>query len=348
MPLDELRKAIDEHRLTLLPVDQVLGGPGKYTAEEMAEKAGLPVEFLLRQQQALGLPRPDPAEPLFGDQDVEAAKDVKQLMKGGLEEGAILETARVIGEAMARVADASRQAVGRALIRPGDNEHALGLRYADAAAALTPLMAKQLDYVYRVHLRQQLRNAVLDQEALERGELPGSVEVTVCFADLVGFTKLGEGLAPEELGGVVGRLTEMAGEVAESPVRLVKTIGDAAMLVGPEPVPVVQAALRLVDMAEEAGRDFPSLRSGVAAGAALERAGDYYGSPVNVASRVTGVARPGSVLVTAEVHEATEDAFRWSPVGSRKLKGVKGQVPLFRARFPKNSSNEEEGSNAAE
>jgi adenylate cyclase len=130
----------------------------------------------------------------------------------------------------------------------------------------------------------------------------------------------------------------MAADAAEPPVRLVKTIGDAAMLAGPEPGPVVAAALRLVDLAEEAGREFPSIRSGVAYGAALERAGDWYGSPVNVASRVTGVARPGSVLVTAGVHEAVEDEFRFSPAGRRKLKGVQGTVPLFRARLKKDDS----------
>ncbi|MEA2399444.1 MAG: adenylate cyclase [Thermoleophilaceae bacterium] len=336
MSLDELREAIEEHRLTLLPVDQVLGGGGKYALSEVADRADLPLDFLGKQRQALGLPAPDPGEKLFSDEDLEAARDLKRLLDAGIPPDAIHDTARVMGEALARVANASRQVVGRALIRPGDTERGLGLRYAEATTALVPVMAKQLEYVYRVHLREQLRNTMLDQATLDSGELPGSQEVTVCFADLVGFTKLGEGVAPEELGGVVGKLTEMAGEVAESPVRLVKTIGDAAMIVGPEPVPVVNAALRLVEMAEDAGRDFPSIRSGVASGAALERAGDYYGSPVNVASRVTGVARPASVLVTGDVHDAAEDDFRWSSAGRRKLKGVSGQVPLFRAR-PKGS-----------
>jgi adenylate cyclase len=336
VPVEELRRAIDEDRLTLLPVDQVLGGHGKYAVGDLAEKAELPEELLVKQLQALGLPRPEPGSRRFGDEDLEAARDLKRLLDAGIEADAILETSRVVGESMARVADASRQVVGRALIRPGDTERDLGLRYADAAQALTPVMAKQLEYVFRVHLREQLRNTMLDQASLATGELPGSQQVTVCFADLVGFTKLGEGVAPEELGGVVSRLTEMAGEAAEPPVRLVKTIGDAAMLVGPEPVCVVKAALQMVDMAEDAGRDFPSIRSGVASGPALERAGDFYGSPVNVASRVTGVARPTSVLCTEDVHDAAKEEFRWSQAGRRKLKGVKGQVPLYRARYPKN------------
>jgi adenylate cyclase len=333
--LDELREAIEEDRLTLLPVEYALGGAAKYTARELAEKAGLPLEFLTKQRQALGLSRPEPDERILGDADLDALETLKRLLDAGIPEEAVHETAVVIGEAMARVADASRQVVGRALIRPGDTERDFALRAAEASRALVPLMSDQLEYVYRLHLLEQLRNTVIDQAVLESGELRGARDVTVAFADLVGFTKLGEGLPPEELGSVVGRLTEMAVEATEPPVRLVKTIGDAAMIAGPEPADVVKAALRLVDMAEQEGEDFPSLRSGIAAGPALERAGDWYGSPVNVASRVTGVARPASVLATGDVREATGDEFDWKSAGRRKLKGVKGAVPLYRARPPR-------------
>src|SRR5436189_572349 len=124
-----------------------------------------------------------------------------------------------MGEAMARVAAASRQTVGRTLIRPGDTERDFGLRAAEASRALVPLMADQLEYVYRLHLLEQLRSTVIDQATLQSGELRTAQEVSVGFADLVGFTKLGEALPPEELGGVVGRLTEMAVEAVAPPVR---------------------------------------------------------------------------------------------------------------------------------
>ena len=63
------------------------------------------------------------------------------------------------------------------------------------------------------------------------------------------------------------------------------------MFVSPEPAPLVAVALALVDAV--AGRGLPSLRAGIAVGPALLRAGDFYGHSVNLASRVTGVARPG-------------------------------------------------------
>jgi len=159
--------------------------------------------------------------------------------------------------------------------------------------------------------------------------------VTVAFADLVDFTKLGEQLPPEELGSVAGKLAAMATEIAQPPVRLVKTIGDAAMLVSPEPEPLLIASLGLVTAADESGDEFPPLRAGLAQGHALARGGDWYGHPVNLASRVTTMARPGSVLVTSDVRDAVGDsAFRWSNAGRRKVKGVRGPVGLWRVRVP--------------
>ena len=126
----------------------------------------------------------------------------------------------------------------------------------------------------------------------------------------------------------------MAADVAKSPVRLVKTIGDAAMLVANEPEPLD----RRDDRSRARAPTTPARASRSCArawryGPALGRAGDWYGRSVNVASRVTGVARPGSVLVTAEAKDKAEDAFKWSFAGRRKLKNVKGEQPLFRARL---------------
>jgi adenylate cyclase len=70
----------------------------------------------------------------------------------------------------------------------------------------------------------------------------------------------------------------------------------------------------------------------VASGPALQRAGDFYGHAVNLASRVTGVARGGAVLCTEEVHDAAPDDFDWSFARKHKLKGMSEAVPLFRAR----------------
>jgi len=115
-------------------------------------------------------------------------------------------------------------------------------------------------------------------------------------------------------------------------VRLVKTIGDAVMLTSVEPEPLLETGLALLDVADAEGEDFPQLRSGVAIGAALSRAGDWFGRPVNLASRITQVARPGSLLAEREVRECAPDSYRWSYAGERHLRGIRNPVPLFRAR----------------
>jgi adenylate cyclase len=120
--------------------------------------------------------------------------------------------------------------------------------------------------------------------------------------------------------------------VAGGPVRLVKTIGDAAMLVSPEPAALVDAALALVDAAEAEGEDFPQLHAGVALGPVVSRGGDWYGHTVNLASRIAAIAYPTSVLCEDAVHDAAPEAFRWSFAGERRLKGVKRPVRLWRAR----------------
>jgi adenylate cyclase len=331
--LDELREAVKEDRLALVPVERELGGDEcELTEEDVAEKADVPLEFIRQQRRALGLPQVAADAKVFGDSDVEAAKQLKVFIDAGLQPEGVEEVARIVGQSMQRVARAVASLATESLLKPGDTERDLGLRFAGAARELAPLMGKQLDYVFRTQLREIVKNDVVDRAQMITGELPGSETVNVAFADLVDFTKLGENLPPDQVGRVAGRLERIASDIAEPPVRLVKTIGDAAMLVSEETEPLIVATIDLINAADVEGEDFPQLRAGIARGEAIGRAGDWYGRPVNVASRITGVARPGSVLTTKGVREQAEDAFRWSYAGKRKLKGLSEQLPLYRAR----------------
>ena len=332
VPVAELRRAVAEDRLALLPVERLITGDARYTLSEVAEQSGLDEEFLAAQRQAFGLPRPGADDAVLTDDDLRAAQHLKRFRDAGLSDGGQLEAARVMGQSMSAVAAVSRELVGQAGLRPGDSELELGRRYAEVAAQLAPLMGPLLEYAYRIHLREGLRRDVVGRSERESGRLPGGTEVTVAFADLVDFTRLGEHLSVTDLGRVAGRLATLAAAVAEPPVTLVKTIGDAAMLVSPEPEPLLAATLAVVAAADEEGEDFPQLRAGIASGRALNRAGDWYGRPVNLASRITGVARPGSVLTTREVQEAIGDGYRWSRAPARHFKGIDGRVPLSRVR----------------
>jgi adenylate cyclase len=331
--LEELREAVVAGRLTLLPVERsIVGGGSLYTPREIAEAAGADLELLQRTSAALGIPYPDPDERVLTDADLEAARRVKAFHDAGLPEDGILQVTRTIGMGTARIADANRELIRRTLMQPGDTERDLALRFAAAAEQMLPVFEPLLLYAARTHLLEQIRRDVIGAADLESGAVGATTEVSVCFADLVGFTKLGEEIAPEELGMIADRLEELASAVAEPPVRLVKTIGDAAMLVSSDAAAMTDAALRLVEAAEQEGEEFPSLRAGIARGPVVMQTGDYYGRSVNLASRITAVARPSSVLVDQSARDAASDAFPYSFAGERRLKGFDAPVKLYRAR----------------
>jgi adenylate cyclase len=329
--LDELRRAVEEERLVLLPVERVIAEEQKYTATEVARQAGIDRNLFLAQRRAAGLPTPPPRERAFSDEDLESARRLAVALELGFPKDKLLEGARVFGRAAAQAATASRVLAAEAFVRPGDTERDVALRIAEAARTLHPQTAQLLQRLYNSHLREQLRNDVVAAE-LASGRLEGAREVTVCFADLVGFTTLGEEMAVEDLGEVADRFTKLAAEVAEPPVALIKTIGDAAMLVSPEPDPLLEAALTLVERSGSQEDGLPELKAGVAMGEALNRFGDWYGRPVNVASRVTAIAKPASVLATGDVRVAASDRFVWSEAGHWRLKGIRDDVPLYRCR----------------
>lgn len=111
-------------------------------------------------------------------------------------------------------------------------------------------------------------------------------------------------------GRVAARLGELAGEVACPPVRLVKTIGDAAMLASTEAEALVEAAVQLIEAVDARG-DLPRVRVGAAFGPAVARSGDWYGRSVNVASRITAIADPGTVFASCELRRRLR-CIAWS------------------------------------
>jgi adenylate cyclase len=330
--LEELRRAAAEGRLALLPLERVLEGEGpRYTEAEVAADTGLDVEFLREARRATGAPRAEPRERVLTVDDLELAKRSKRLLDAGLGRETVLEVTRAMSQAMSSVAAAMTTAFGEALLRPGDTERDLGLRYAESMRELGPLAGPALQHMLNLRLREQVRNAVVGQAELQTGRLPGAQRITVAFVDIVGFTSLGEQIPPDQLGAVVSRFERRAEDAASPPVRLVKTIGDAAMLTSPDVDPLLRATLDLVEGSKD-GENTQLLRGGVAAGEALPRAGDWYGRPVNLASRLTAFARRGTVVAAREVHEAAGPGFEWSFAGSRRFRGVRGEVDVYRVR----------------
>jgi adenylate cyclase len=326
--LETLRQACEQDRLALVPVELVFSRDLRYTVDEVLEGSGLDRKFLRRDMLALGLPMPAGDEPAYSEGDLEALKGLKLLLEAGYPEEQVLELARMNGRASAQMAEATLESFARVFLRAGDTERDVGLRFAEMARSLTPSLGPLVETPLRRHILERVRREVISRTEITAGELPGARDVTIAFADLVGFTHFSAGTSVEEVGDVAGRLERLAGEVAEPPVRLIKLIGDEAMLAAPEPAPLVAATKQLVAAAAE-DKGLPELRAGLASGRALNRSGDWYGHPVNMASRLTGAADPSSLLGNDLLASATKQDFAWRAAGSRRLKGVDEPVPVF-------------------
>ncbi len=330
----------DEIRATnpplLLATRHLIGDDGTYVStREISETHGIDLMLLQRVQRAIGLARVDDPDAIVHMRaDGEAAAYAQRFVELGLDPDQVVLVVRVLAEGLSHAAEVMRYTALAAIMRPGVTE----VEIAKASKALVSQIAPMLGPMIQDMLFMQLRH-MMETEAVNAGEraagkpLPGARQVTVAFADLVGFTRLGEAISAEELGQLASRLAHLARDVTAPPVRFIKSIGDAVMFVCPDPVPLLDVVLKLVD-AVDTDNDFPRLRAGVASGMAVSRAGDWFGSPVNVASRVTGVARPGAVLVADSVWETVGDSaeFHGSFAGARRLKGIKNEVRVFRIR----------------
>jgi adenylate cyclase len=332
VPLSELRRTTATGTVIFLPADRVIVGTERYTAAQVAELSGVELDFLAASRRAMGLPVPEPDDALYTEADLESATRIPMAREAGISDEDILDLLRVLSRGLSQAAESLRALPLKLVLEPGMSERDLASRYAQATAQLYPLLDPMLSNLLALHLRHAAQSEVIS--ALERtgGVLPGTREVAVCFADLVGFTRLGEEVPPAELGRLAVRLEALASDVAEPPVRLVKTIGDAVMLASVEPEPLLAAALGLIDAADAESSDFPQLRAGAAFGLALPRAGDWFGRPVNLANRITAIARPGSLLVDRGMRDSALKSYHWSYAGERRLRGIREPVLLFRAR----------------
>ncbi|ORV92941.1 cyclase [Mycobacterium interjectum] len=336
----------DEIRSTnpplLLATRHLIGDDGTYVStREISETYGVDLALLQRVQRAIGLVRvDDPDAVVHMRADGEAAAFIQRFVELGLDPEQLVLVVQVLADGLSRAAEVMRYTALSTIMRAGATE----LEIAQASKALVSRIAPELGPMIQHMLFMQLRH-MMETEAVNAAEraagkpLPGARHITVGFADLVGFTRIGEAVSAEELGHLANRLAHLARDMTVPPVRFIKTIGDAVMFVCPEPHPLLDVVVKLVE-AVDTDNDFPRLRAGVAAGMAVSRAGDWFGSPVNVASRVTAVARPGTVLAADSVLDALGDRgdFQGSFAGARRLKGIKSEVKLFRIRRGDGSS----------
>jgi adenylate cyclase len=329
--VDQIRS---EFSPMLLPAHRATGDDGTLVSpREISKSSGVSLELLQRLHRAVGLVRADdPDARRQSRADAESVLPAARLVDLGLDAEQVVLIVRLLMDGLTGAAAAMRQAALHASLHPGATELELAQAIEVLAYDVQPILGPMVDPLLRLALRHSVETEAINAVERTAGTLPGAREVAVAFADLVGFTQLGEQMPPEDLGLVAFRLADLAHEAVASPVQFVKTIGDAVMLVCADPLTLLRTVLDLVDAA--VADDLPRLRVGLAFGHAINRAGDWYGSPVNLASRVTGAAPASTVRVTESARKAIGDpaGIEWSAPEARHLKGIRGEVLLYDAR----------------
>lgn len=309
--------------------DLVLGSPRRYTRHQAAALVGVSLEDARRYWRALGFADTGDAV-IFTDADVAAMRRLLALVDDDvLSEDNAVNLVRALGHTTARLAEWEVDLVVEQMSggtgRRDDLELADGYRLAEA---LLPALEMLLVHAWRRRLAAAVHRMMSVDDTLV-----DAIHATVGFADLVGFTRLARRLDERELAGLVERFEHVAADiVSASGGRLVKTLGDEVLFVADRPREAADAALSLLE--SFAGDSaVPELRVGLATGLVVSRMGDVFGTTVNLASRLTALARPGSVLcdqATAAELDASS-GFATVALWRRPLRGL-GLVEPFALR----------------
>ncbi|KQS73314.1 adenylate/guanylate cyclase domain-containing protein [Modestobacter sp. Leaf380] len=305
----------------------LLGGPRRWTRLEVAERAGMPPARTQRLWRALGFADVEDDAPVFADADVDALTALSALIDSGfVDVDTEASIARAMGQSLARLADWQTDMLA-ALLAPGDRDTAA---VVDAAQVLLPLMRDVQTYVWRRHLAANADRLL----AAEPGAAVDRRELAVGFADLVGYTSRSRGMDGRELGVMVEDFEGLTADlVSRHAGRVVKTVGDGVLFTCPTAAQAVEIGLRLPE--EWAAPDRPPLRVGAAYGPVLTRLGDVYSPVVNLASRLTSLGRPGTLLVDRELARRLRGrrAYRVRPLRRVSVRGYDHLQPwLVRRR----------------
>jgi adenylate cyclase len=302
------------------------------TLEEAAEAVGLEPALVERIWIAAGLSADSLDE--IGEDDIQLLRDFAAAVDAGFPLVAFLQLARVYGQAVAQIADAEVKLfhlyVHEPLMRDGRSGLDIAEAMGDLASELLPLFTPIVERLHDRSLKHFLEQDVVGHlEADTVDEELGRVRVTIAFADLAGYTRLTEEAGEEEAVEIVERFVQAVQDTLPGDARVIKTIGDAVMVVGSDASALVDWAVGFQEL-QRGTRPMP--RIGLHCGLALYRDGDYYGRAVNLASRVGARAAGGEVLVTDPVVSAAGPHLVFEPIGQVKLKGFSEATDLYLAR----------------
>lgn len=277
----------------------LLGSKREFTRVEVAEKVGIPLELAEELWQRLGFPHVKDDDVAFTKDDVTALRLTNDLISLGiLTPDSQAALVRTWGRSFARLAEWQVNLLAELAIEGDDPAARLG----ELMDAVLPSVELLQSYIWRRHLAS----------AANRLLGPGSIDglgttstQAVGFVDIVGYTGQSKNLSDHELVDWVEYFEdELTRIVIDLGGRVIKTIGDELLFVADDPVAAAETTLIATERGADDDDRFPDVRAGIAYGEVVSRLGDVYGPTVNIASRLTSVARPGSVLIDKGAYDA--------------------------------------------
>jgi adenylate cyclase len=343
VPLEGMATAVRDGALSFSYLDATafdrFAGVSRTTFRELSERTGVPLDLLLVVREAHGFAEPRPEDRVRED-ELAAMPAIELQLSSGIQPEMIERLLRAYGEGLRRIVETEtdwyRTEVQQPLLEGGMSEAEMLTAQADIGSRMAPFMEQALLSIY--HGQQEhawSKSAVEDVEsALEGAGLYRRVHrpPAVSFLDISGYTRLTEERGDEAAAELATTLaTLVRGSSREHGGQPVKWLGDGVMFYFPNPGDGVLAALDMVEGV--AAHDLPPARVGIHAGPVVFQEGDYFGRTVNIASRIAEYARPGEVLVSQVVVDATNlDGVSVTAIGPIELKGVSQPLNLHSGR----------------
>lgn len=309
--------------------------PPSLRRADIAATTGIDPDRTIRWWRAMGFPEVADDTVAFNELDLDLVTRLGELESAGLiDDVDVLRLARLLGASFQRIAEAQLALVDEMLAKAPDADpellHRERLRQLldEDDPALMKLMERSVTYVWKRHMLAALGRRLdprLDPHLESGVDAATATDVlAVGFADLSGFTKFSKGLTPAELTDVIDAFEAAAFEVvATTDGRVVKLIGDEVMFVAPTMAEAVRIGLDLRDRLA-AVETMPTIHCGIALGPTVAVGGDVFGSTVNLASRLTSIARKGTIVIPRDSAIELDGADDLVVKASRRNYSLKG------------------------
>ncbi len=340
IPLDRVAAGLRSGALSFAFLDSAayerFAALAEETFQDVSDRTGIPLDLLTTIRESIGSPSPSPDDRLRED-EVAVVPFLQLQVSGGFQSTSIERLLRVYGDSTHRITEAEAAWWNAEVVRPALDANAGVEELSNAAFAerSTPLAEQALLALYHAQQARAWTANIIEgfETLMAKAGIHSRLErpPAICFLDITGYTRLTQERGDEAAADLASRLARL---VQRESVRFggapIKWLGDGVMFHFREPGPAVRAALEMVDGLATAG--LPPAHVGLHTGPVLYQQGDYFGQTVNVTARIADYARPGEVLVSEAVADASrEKDIAFSDIGPVELKGMSGTTRLLRA-----------------